>query len=224
MNKDSFGRSLLLVIVPRLFWLVTRAWYATLRVRFHGLEHRQATLDSGRPTILTCWHYSLLLLFQVLRRYRGVVMVSSSRDGDYIASYAEYCGLTTVRGSRNRQGLQALKELLRCGQAGRSIGLIADGSQGPPRVAQPGSILLSSRSGSAILPVAWSASKYFAVRSWDRTAFPWPFARVEVLFGEPLAVPPELDGEGIERCRLELEHRLNLLYGQAWAMTGRDGH
>ena len=181
--------SVALAVVPRLVGLLTRLWFATLRVRVTGEEHLQATLGSDQPIILTCWHYSLLPFFQVMRRYRGVVMVSSSNDGEYIARFAECFGLTTVRGSRNRQGLQALKGLLRQCRAGRNVGLVADGSQGPPRKAQPGAVLLASRSGHPILPVVWSASRYLAARSWDRTAFPAPFARFDVIYGAPMSVP-----------------------------------
>jgi lysophospholipid acyltransferase (LPLAT)-like uncharacterized protein len=92
-----------------------------------GAEHLRATLDS-RQTIVSFWHYSLLVIFQLMRNYSGVVMVSSSSDGEYVARFARLCGYETVRGSRNKQGLQALKELLRHCRAGQNAALVADGS------------------------------------------------------------------------------------------------
>ena len=223
MNKQLLHR-VGLAVVPRLLWCVTSLWFATLRVRYHDEEHKRKTLDAGQAIIFTCWHYSLFLLFQIMRGYRGVVMVSSSRDGDYIARFAELFGLTAVRGSRNRQGTQALKGLLAVCREGRSVGLVADGSQGPAMVAQPGSILMASRTGNQILPAAWSASSYFTLRSWDSTAFPLPFSRVDVVFGEPLAVAEGLDSDGVEQYRQNLEARLNAIYQRAWQLQGRESH
>ncbi len=222
--KSRVINSVALRVVPVAVWFVTKIWFATCRVKVHGGEHLQASLDAERPIILSFWHYSLVLIFQLMWRYGGVAMVSSSKDGEYIDRYAKCYGLSTVRGSRNRQGIQALKELLRCCREGRNVALVADGSQGPARVAQPGSILLSSRTGNIILPVVWSASRYLAIRSWDKTAFPLPFSRVDVLYGEPISVPPGLNGDGIEEYRLQLEQRLNAMYRQVWGLHNKQEH
>ncbi|MFV0438755.1 MAG: lysophospholipid acyltransferase family protein [Desulfopila sp.] len=222
--KASWPHRLALAIVPPLIYWLTRLWFASCRVRVVGGDHLTATLAAGRPTILTFWHYSLLVVFQLMRSYRGVVMVSSSRDGDYVARFAECFGMEAIRGSRNRQGVGALKGLLRYCRQGYNVGIVADGSQGPPRLAQPGGVLLSSRTGNVILPVVWAASRYWTVRSWDKTAFPWPFARVDVIFGQTIEVPPGLAGDGLEEYRLLLEARLNEMYRQAWALHGRTGH
>jgi hypothetical protein len=222
--KDGLLFKISLRVIPPLIGYVTRFLFATCRVRVHGREHCLETLDSNQQVIATFWHYSLLVVFQLLRKYSGVAMVSSSRDGEYIARLLEIFGFSTVRGSRNKQGVQALKDMIRLVRSGENTAIVADGSQGPPRVAQPGSILLASRTGVPILPMAWSASRYVAIRSWDRTALPKPFSRVDFIFGEPLKVPPDLKAEGIEEYRLVLEQRLNELYEEAWMMYGKETH
>ena len=222
--KDGLLFKISLCVIPPLIGYVTRFLFATCRVRVHGREHCLKTLDSNQQVIATFWHYSLLVVFQLLRKYSGVAMVSSSRDGEYIARLLEFFGFSTVRGSRNKHGVQALKDMIRFVRSGENTAIVADGSQGPPRVAQPGSILLASRTGVPILPMAWSASRYVAIRSWDRTALPIPFSRVDFIFGEPLKVPPNLKAEGIEEHRLMLEQRLNELYKEAWLMYGKETH
>jgi lysophospholipid acyltransferase (LPLAT)-like uncharacterized protein len=151
-------------------------------------------------------------------------MVSASRDGEYIARLAEELGFDTARGSRNNRGMQALKEILKAAKAGRNTAIVADGSQGPPRIAQPGAILVASRTGVPVLPMMWSATRYLTIPSWDRTAIPKPFSRIDYFFGEPLSVPPDLKEEGIEEYRLILEERLNELYSRAWQLHGQDEH
>ena len=213
-----------LSVVPWLVAWLIRIWFATCRIRVHGEEQWRSTLGAGKPIVASFWHYTMLFVFYQMRRESGVVMVSASRDGEYIARLAQELGFSTARGSRNNRGMQALKDLLKAAAAGRNTAIVADGSQGPPRVAQPGAILLASRTGEPILPMMWSASRYIAIPSWDRTAIPRPFSRVDFLYGEPLAIPADLKAEGIEEYRLELERRLNDLYLQAWKIHGREEH
>lgn len=107
---------------------------------------------------------------------------------------------------------------------GRNAALVADGSQGPARVVQAGSIVLSSRTGAPILPMLWSCNRYKRFGSWDGTVLPYPFSRIEFFYGEPLTVPPEIRSEEVERYRLILEKRLNDLYDRAWKQQGRSEH
>ena len=222
--KEGLLYKLSLKVVPVLLAALARVLFATCRVRTHGAEYREQTLDSGRMAVVTFWHYSFFGVFPVLGKYDGVVMVSSSRDGEYIARLAHTYGLSTVRGSRNNKGVQALKELIRAVKNGESAAIVADGSQGPPLIAQPGGILLSSRAGAPVLPVCWSASRYWAINSWDRTIIPKPFSRVEIAFGRPLQVPGGLKSDGVEEFRAELERVLHGLYRQVWAMQGKTEH
>lgn len=216
--------SLLVRVVPRIVAFVMRMWFLTCRVTIHGQEHWRDPKETGQPIIASFWHYSLLFIFYFMRGQSGTVLVSASRDGEYVARLAHEFNFATVRGSRNNKGVEALKGLLRVLRSRNSVALVADGSQGPARIAQSGAILLASRTGTHIQPMAWSASRYFTIRSWDRTAVPKPFSRIEYFFGEPIIVPPELKAEGIEEYRLLLEHRLNELYRSAWAQYNRDGH
>ena len=216
--------SILVRVVPRLLAMVMRAWFLTCRVRVHGRDNFLNPKETGRPLIGSFWHYSLLYSFYFLRGHKATVMVSASRDGEYVARLAREFHFSTVRGSRNNKGVEALKGLLRAVKSGDSVALVADGSQGPARIAQSGAILLASRTGTPIQPMAWSASRYLTIRSWDRTAVPKPFSRIDYFFGEPILVPPELKAEGLEEYRLLLEERLNQLYRDAWGQYNRDGH
>ncbi len=222
--KDGLLQKLSLRILPPVIGVVLRFWFASCRVTVHGGEHCRNTLDANKQVIGTFWHYSLLGVFPVLSKYRGVAMVSSSKDGEYIARFMEYFGFRTVRGSRNRHGVQALKDLIKLARSGENTAIVADGSQGPPRIAQPGSVLLASRTGIPILPMAWSASRYLSIRSWDRTSFPKPFSKVDFIYGEPMYVPAGLKSEGIEEYRQQLEERLNGLYLEMWRIHGKDEH
>lgn len=216
--------SLLIGVVPPLLAFLMRIWFATCRVTIHNPENFFQPEDKGKRTIASFWHYSIIYTFYFLRRYSATVMVSASRDGEYIARLAGEFGFDTVRGSKNHKGVGALKAILRAVRDGDSGAIVADGSQGPPRVAQPGAILLASRTGVPVVPMAWSASGHYIVKSWDRTAIPRLFSSVDFFYGEPLYVPQKLTAEETEQYRVLLEKRLNELYALAWAIHNRLEH
>jgi len=68
----------------------------------------------------------------------GMLMVSRSRDGEWMARVLEYMGFQSARGSQDKGGGTALRRMIGHIRAGYPGGLIADGSQGPPLVAQNG--------------------------------------------------------------------------------------
>lgn len=212
-----------LALFPPVYYLWSRFWLSTCRLTVRGREHLEAVREKG-GMIAPFWHYSIIYLFHHLYRYGGVVLVSASRDGEYVARTAERFGLEAIRGSSNRQGAQALKKLLRAVKAGKHLGIVADGSQGPARRLQPGAVFLASRTGAPILPMVWAADRYITFNSWDRTILPMLFSRIVLRYGEPLYVPPGLNAEGIEAQRLRVEKEMNRLYDQVWAEFGKKDH
>jgi lysophospholipid acyltransferase (LPLAT)-like uncharacterized protein len=224
MKEGSLLYTISMTVVPWLASLLIRAWFATCRITEHDIQHRTQCREHDNPIIATFWHYAILYNFYHMRKESGVAMVSASKDGEYIARLAGYFGFAVVRGSRNRKGMQAMKELMRFIAQGRHAGIVADGSQGPPKVVQAGSILLASKTGAPILPMLWSASRYWAIHSWDRMVIPKPFSRIDFHYGEPLLVPADLKADGIEEYRLRLENSLNSVYREAWGFYGKTEH
>ncbi len=211
-------------LLPPLVGFLLRFLFSTCRVTVHGQEHFDRTVGSGQVVVATFWHYAILGLFPLLCRHKAVLMVSASKDGAYIARLGEFFGFGVVRGSRNKRGVSALKELIKAVKKGQNAGIVADGSQGPARKAQPGALLTASMSGVPVLPVLWSASSYWAVNSWDRMAFPKPFARVEIAYGKPFYVPRGIKQQDLEGYRVRFEEEMNQLYDQLWQRFDRKEH
>ncbi len=210
---------------PLIFRVIAFFLFVTCRVKRRNYHYLVDFVDRGHPFILSFWHYGVIYIVHAEGGNRPyAAMVSPSRDGEYISRILQGKGYETVRGSRTGGGIGALKGLLRLIRKGRIAVLVADGSQGPSRKAQAGAVLLASRTGVPIVPMGWGASRYFVFRSWDRTAFPLPFARVMMDYGEPLQVPPNLDQEGIEKYRRKLEESLDRLYADSWGYFGKKEH
>jgi lysophospholipid acyltransferase (LPLAT)-like uncharacterized protein len=212
-----------LALVPLLYVGLSRLWFRTCRVTVHDEQYLQDALKQG-AIIVPFWHYSFLYMFYHLRHYSAMVLVSASRDGEYIARIAEHLHFQPVRGSSNRQGAQAVRKLLRTMKAGSHLGIVADGSQGPARRLQPGAVFLAAKTGAPILPIVWAANRYKTFHSWDRTVLPLPFCRVVIRYGEPLIVPSDLEAEGMEEYRQLLERKMNELYEQVWLEFGIKRH
>ncbi len=227
-GKSSGDGSLLyrfsLWIVPYFFRLIAFLLFAFCRVQRRGREHFTKLVDTGSPFIISFWHYGVIYIVYQRVPIALVAMVSASKDGEYIARILRDRGFTPVRGSRNRGAIGALKGLMREMALGKTAVLVADGSQGPARIAQAGTILLASKTGASILPVGWAASRYKTFRSWDRTALPLPFSKVVFWHGAPINVPADLKAEDLEKYRLKLEQSLNDLYDKSWGEFGKKEH
>ncbi|PIE59364.1 MAG: hypothetical protein CSA32_04415 [Desulfobulbus propionicus] len=218
----DFWYRLSLFVIPRAFVVLARLWFFTCRIRIEGLEHRNVC--EKQPSIAAFWHYSFIFLFYHFRKISSAVMVSASRDGEYVAEAARLMGHFPVRGSSGQFGVRALRSLLKHIKEGKHGAIVADGSQGPPRKAQAGVILAASRTGVPVLPAVWAANRFVTVNSWDRTVIPLPFSTIQVIYAKPISVPPSLSSEGLEHYRALLEKELNRIYAQAWQKVNKAQH
>lgn len=212
-------------LAPALYRGITSILFASCRREQHGVEHYQALQASGQPFIVCFWHYSLVMAINHNAEGNWVAMVSASSDAEYVSRILQSRGFVTVRGSRGKGGLSALKEMITIiREEGRKAAIIADGSQGPALKVQAGVILLASKTNIPILPFAAGADRYWAFRSWDRTVLPKPFARLSSCFGTPITVPAKIKAQQLEDYRLQLENQMLGLYSKAWGIFGIDDH
>jgi lysophospholipid acyltransferase (LPLAT)-like uncharacterized protein len=96
-------------------------------------------------------------------------------------------------------------------KAGKPAAFTVDGPRGPVHRVQPGCIWLAKATGNPILPFHIESASHWALRSWDRTQIPRPFATVHLCIGEPAAIPADADEDEIERRRQGLEDELHRL-------------
>ena len=72
-----------------------------------------------------------------------------------------------------------------------------DGPRGPRFRVQPGCVIAASKTGAPLVPIGFECRSKKRLRSWDRFVLPWPFTRVQVIFGEEIRVPPDLSRDEI---------------------------
>jgi lysophospholipid acyltransferase (LPLAT)-like uncharacterized protein len=207
--------SLLLAIVPPLAYCIIRllSWSMRMEVVNGHVddEHRRW----AKPAIAAFWHGRLLMMPTGFQWKRVSILISRHQDGELISRTVKYFGFRSIRGSTTRGGFSAMREMLKASQEGCNIAITPDGPRGPRYRVQNGIIELAKRTGMAIIPLTFSASRKKVFRSWDRFLFPYPFSRGVFISGEPLLVPPHLDDDALEQRRLLLERRLREITDQA---------
>jgi lysophospholipid acyltransferase (LPLAT)-like uncharacterized protein len=135
-------------------WII-RGLHATLRVRHVNVEN----LTDQKQYIIAFWHAHLLLMLHSKWRGPIVVMISRSKDGEYIARVFDHYGVESARGSSTRGGSAALREMIRVAREGRNIVFTPDGPKGPNRVLKVGVVVAAQATGLPIVPIAFAAKK-----------------------------------------------------------------
>lgn len=209
--QESRSKRAQVALIPRLATPLIRALSATWRWRSEGAEHYDAVLRAGHQPIMAFWH-GRILPATLFFRDRGIVVITSANfDGEWIARIIERFGYGTARGSSSRGGARALVQLRKLMAEGKPTAFTIDGPRGPARVAQPGVVFLAKITGNPIVPFHIETDRCWTAKSWDQTQVPRPRAIVGVAIGEPFYVPADIDDDGLEQHRLQLEARLAVL-------------
>ena len=83
-----------------------------------------------------------------------------------------------------------------------------DGPRGPARILAAGPVSIAQMAGKPIVPMCWSVDRYWRASGWDRLIIPKPFARGQVVMGQPMRIE-KLDKAGLEAKRKAIETTMN---------------
>jgi lysophospholipid acyltransferase (LPLAT)-like uncharacterized protein len=195
--------------------LTIRLLFRTCRVRVETAEPGSSPYEptGQRRYLYSIWHDQLLMTIFCGRPQQMAGLVSAHQDGSYLAHAMNLVNIRAVRGSTNRGGDRALREMLDA-VADWHVAITPDGPRGPRRVAKPGIIFLASRTGRAIIPAAHVCRRSWRIPgSWTDMLLPKPFTRVLAIGGPPFHVPPDAD-------RGTLNHYAQLLTAEMERLEG----
>ena len=179
--------------------------------------------NDGKRRIYIFWHEYVQFFVGLRRHCRLAMLLSKHSDADILEELANLLGFGAVRGSTNRGGVQALREMMRKEQNERyHLTITPDGPRGPRRVLAPGCVYLASKLQIPLVAMGVGYDRPLRLKSWDRFAIPRPFSRARCIPSSDVYIPPDLDKEGIEYFRRKVETLLNSLSEEAesWARSG----
>lgn len=188
----------------KVLYLVILLSYRFNRVVVVG-ENNIKGLDSF---ILVSWHGKVLGLMEHMRHKGYFALVSKSRDGDLITRIAKKFGYNFFRGSSNKGGKEAIKNIDNFFKknSGAKIIITPDGPTGPEHKAKPGALILSQNSNRPIVPMIVDVKNSWKFKNWHTFYLSKPFSKMRVVFGEPLYFNKD---ESIETGTQKIEDALN---------------
>jgi lysophospholipid acyltransferase (LPLAT)-like uncharacterized protein len=205
--------------LQHLLWLIVRSLISTYKIEVQGTEFRDKarTLGPHKSFIFALWHEQVI---SVMTGHAWtepfLTLASRSKDGDYAAFVSEKMGYVSVRGSSRRKhidkgGKEALMEYIAGVNKGISGGMTVDGPRGPRQKCKPGVVIVARDTGSPVLPVVAIANRYWEFNSWDRFKIPKPFAKIIMLYGEPISIESGASNERVDEVCAQVTESLKAL-------------
>jgi lysophospholipid acyltransferase (LPLAT)-like uncharacterized protein len=160
------------------------------KIHIEGLE-RFVQHASEEKCILMLWHNRLALAAEILHRYAPqfiyAAVISNSHDADplFILAYSYKSG-KAIRVPHNARH-QALKQIINNLKKKREVIVITpDGPRGPCYKVKPGIAFAAKETEATIIPLTWTATRFWQFRTWDKFMLPKPFSSIRVTLGHPI--------------------------------------
>lgn len=214
-EKREFFRK---TVVPFLLGYTLKAVIAllssTCRFKFKGTEKLHQTAQNSK-CILIAWHNRLGIITEILKRtapqYEYAAMVSNSRDGQFIAVIANsYKQGHAIKVPHNKRA-QALQMMINRLKTGNEIVIVTpDGPRGPRYRLKPGVAMAARECDAKVIPLSWSADRFWKFRTWDQLMIPKPFSTITVTWGDPVSIekdrsiPVESEAKKLEQALLSI--------------------
>ncbi len=201
-------------LLGRLLAFGARMYFRLVTTEIHLAKPKTSPYeDKGDEVYLYClWHHSILCAIFCGKSQRLAGLVSKHADGSFVADAMECVDLIPIRGSSNRGGAAAMKQMIDA-TARLDIAIATDGPRGPHHVVKEGIIFLASQSGRPIMPTGVAASRAWQPwLKWTSLLIPKPFSRAVMVGGDPFFVPPNLSREEREMYRQNLQAEMDRLY------------
>ena len=177
-----------------------------------NMEYIIEMKQKGKNCIFAFWHSQLFIMPYIYRfkfKKKSIsVLISLSRDGEYISRTVEKFGFQPVRGSTSRGAESAIHLLIRQIQKGQDAAITPDGPRGPRYQVQPGIIRLAELTGRPIIPVGYKTARKTILKTWDRFIIPHPFSLTKFIAGRPILVPKGISDQGREQIRRDIQNTL----------------
>ncbi|PIK13990.1 lysophospholipid acyltransferase family protein [Halobacteriovorax sp. JY17] len=152
----------------------------------------------GSSYILAIWHQNILSSILAHTNRRFSMIISPSKDGEYVAKVCELFGHEPIRGSSSKGGVRALINSIRSLKAGIPSAVAIDGPRGPLYNIKPGVFEMAKKAQVPIIPMTVSPAKFWTFnKAWDKFRLPKPFTKIIIHYGKPIFISESMTKEDI---------------------------
>jgi hypothetical protein len=191
------------------------------KIEVKGEENLINLINSGRPIMVCVWHGRLVFPSWYLRLKTTNVHAIASRhtDAEIMARVLRRWGYGLIRGSTRKGGKAVVQKMADVFKNAGIIAVTNDGPKGPPRIAKAGSTGLALKYNVQIVTITGSATKFWQMKSWDRSMLPKPFGTIYIIVSPPLDISKKPDTTD-EEVKL-LSDFMNQYQDEADRLTGK---
>ena len=191
------------------------------KIKVKGEENLINLINSGRPIMVCVWHGRLVFPSWYLRLKTTNVHAIASRhtDAEIMARILQRWGYGLIRGSTRKGGKTVVKKMAEVFKNAGIIAVTNDGPKGPPRIAKAGSTGVALKYNVQIITITGSATKYWQIKSWDKSMLPKPFGTIQLIVSPPLIISEKL--ETAEKEVQILSEFMNQYQDEADRLTGK---
>lgn len=201
-----------------------RLAYTTSKWEKVGFEDLETCIRNGDLAIIVLWHQRVMMSPYLFDPSQGPIcsLTSTSRAGRLAGNVAARFGLETMAIHSRKRRVSLTRAVLRKIREGASVGVTADGPQGPARTASPAPVTWAGALGKRVFLVSYSAERVHVLPTWDKMWFPALWTRGVFICREwQETVPRFADEAETERLRLRLQVALNAVTDESDRAVGR---
>lgn len=202
-------------------------WYlrfcvATSKWDHAGVAELEAALAEG-PVLAMTWHGRLLMIGPHWPRNMGNLSCihDSAPIGRAAGQMQAHFGLAPYEVSARRSNLVTVREILTRSRDGISIGITADGPDGPGYAVKDAPLEWARTLQRPIFGYAFATRRHKRLKTWDRMMLPLPFSRGAAVFQRiDVTLPRKATPEELDLARAALRAGLDRVTQTADAMAG----
>ena len=213
-------KRLTLIALRLVLWRVVLLWCRTLKITLLNDAPFEELKRKNKKYVIAFWHGSMFVgwfLHRPNNDRRVSALVSQSNDGEFLSSILERWKYSMIRGSSHIGGKEAMQLMVDEISNGSALTITPDGPRGPRHEMKMGAVRAAQRSNVPLVLAGIAMKKKRHLRSWDKFEVPVPFTAVAVKYSDPVSVPVDLTGDGLDAFKIEMQNQLNALTQEAEA-------
>jgi lysophospholipid acyltransferase (LPLAT)-like uncharacterized protein len=218
--KYFFGLASVQYALSFIIYLYLQLVYHTSKKQIifeKGFDLKRYNTESA---IYAFWHNRMAMMpFDKPKKIKINVLISDHRDGRIIAQTMKVFGFDIISGSSTKNSYSAIKNILKQSNLGQTVAITPDGPKGPKKQINSNIIAISGLCQKYIIPMTYSCSKAFILRSWDRLIIPKLFNKIVIVLGTPIKPEKKLSDEQIKKLNNQLVSSLNYINDKADSIT-----